>query len=116
MRRLRLLVAQFSSQWPYWNTIVKFKPVNGRYKPVDGGRWSVRKIEDSYGIRTGKLWRAWTRGTAKKFDRRFHTQEEAFRWAERVAKTYRLRDTNELKKLYSEKYPKVNPAKTKVTF
>jgi hypothetical protein len=39
-----------------------------------------------------KAWYAWTNGKAKKWNRSFVTQKEAYRWANFVAETYRAYD------------------------
>lgn len=53
------------------------------YRPVKGGRWSIRKQKD-----TG-YWRAWTKGAAAKWSKRFYYWEDAFAWASFVARTYK---------------------------
>lgn len=51
--------------------------------PVKGGRWFIRKLKH-----TG-YWRAWTQGSAKRWNRKFYTQTDAMAWAQLVAYTYK---------------------------
>lgn len=56
---------------------------------VRGGRWKIRKVPATNG---GKQWKAWSDGVAKKHNRLFETQAEAFAWANLVAETYKMYD------------------------
>lgn len=53
-------------------------------KPVRGGRWSIRKLRH-----TG-YWRAWTSGTASRWNRKFYYQVDAMAWAQMVAYAYKV--------------------------
>ncbi len=52
--------------------------------PVRGGRWSVRKLKH-----TG-YWRAWTQGSARRWNRKFWTQTDAMAWAQMVAYAFKM--------------------------
>jgi hypothetical protein len=80
-----------------------FSPANR--PPVKGGRWFVRRWEDIRTEKDGKVWHAWSKGPAKKYNRRFSTQAEAFRWASTVTEAYRLGKQDDLRELYRKKYP-----------
>lgn len=73
-------------------------PGSGKHKAwsysrpqVRGGRWKVRRFPVSHSP-DGKPWRAWSDGKAKRWNRRFATHDEAVKWAELVAITYRNHD------------------------
>ena len=82
-----------------------FRPVRGRYAPVAGGRWFVRRWLDARSKTDGKVWHAWSSGRASKFNRRFLTHAEAVDWAQRAATAYKLGDESELLVMYYEKHP-----------
>ena len=83
----------------------RFPPIYGRYPAVAGGRWFIRRWES--GVKDRKYWHAWSRGQAKKYNRRFKTHDEAVRWVDRVTMAYAMDDKQALLDLYYEKYPNV---------
>lgn len=63
-----------------------FKPMG--YPPITGGRWKVRKRRKA--TTEGKWWNARTDGQARRWNRSFHTHEEAVRWAHFVSRMYKV--------------------------
>ena len=69
-----------------WPSYLSFK--SARRKPVRGGRWSVRRNPHNMQGNPAKRWRAWTKGTARRWSKNFKTHDEAIRYATRVARLY----------------------------
>lgn len=91
---------RYSNQRPYsgrffWEDpryIYRFPPVNGRYAPVAGGRWNIRRWKDAESRKTGRAWHAWSKGTAKNFSTSFYTWEQAMWWANQVSLAFKNGD------------------------
>lgn len=91
--------------WLMWPQSMPFRRPFDRRRTtqVKGGRWSVRKIDtraaETYApswAPTGRPWKAYSAGRAKRHNKWFPTQEEAYAWALYVSECYAMNRENSI--------------------